>query len=208
MTELYETSTSANTMRSTYYLRILESSTGQIAIADLSRFRKGYLMTRINVPRAFRGRGIGTELMQMILADADRTCSVIYIHPLAQDPAWQERLVAWYEKFGFRAVPHRDGELIRSPDPDSMRGEEAETAPAEPTTAAAAVEIDYDYDFGISEITDAFAALEATKVYGRLVEDITARFPGDSPEFWAELRKATKEMMRLIEAEMMRQLGG
>ncbi len=205
--------TASNEMRHTYCLHIHEEpafplSYGRIAIADLMPFRKGYLLTRINVPREFRGNGIGTKLLKLILEDADRTCSIIYVHPSASEPEWQELLVAWYMKFGFREDAQREGELLRSPDPDSMRGEESGTGESMESMAASEPAIDYDYDFGMSEITDAFNVLETTKVYGRLVADITERYSNDTPEFWQELRKAMKEMMRLIEEEMMRQLSG
>jgi len=42
------------------------------AVADVHPLGRCHWITRINVPREYRGRGYGTALLEQVLEDADR----------------------------------------------------------------------------------------------------------------------------------------
>lgn len=73
-----------------------------LAIADLVRHGKNILMlTRINVPIPYRGRGIARSLLKEILADADRDGVTIHLCVSASGGLTEPQLIAWYERHGF-----------------------------------------------------------------------------------------------------------
>lgn len=77
-------------------------SAHQIAIADLAPFRRGFLLTRINVPKSARNIGIGSSLLEEILRDADRLSATIYLGVSPSDGLSFEALTAWYMRKGFK----------------------------------------------------------------------------------------------------------
>ena len=74
------------------------------AIADLMPYRNGKLLTRINVPREHRGRGLASTLLKRITADADRTATTLYTWVSPSDGLGREALSAWYRRNGFRVM--------------------------------------------------------------------------------------------------------
>ena len=83
------------------------------AIADLIRYRDGKLLTRINVPREHRGRGIASKLLKRITADADRTGTTLYAWVSPSDGLGENALSAWYRRNGFRLEQTR--RMTRTP---------------------------------------------------------------------------------------------
>jgi predicted GNAT family acetyltransferase len=73
------------------------------AIADLvDYYGKGMLITRINVPTSSRGKGAGSKLLRQIIADADRTNTVLYLEVVPTGTMNEEQLTKWYESYGFK----------------------------------------------------------------------------------------------------------
>lgn len=73
------------------------------AIADLVEISpEHYLITRINVPRELRGRGLASELLQEIIEDADEEGVTLEIHPVSSGSLTRSDLVLWYKRHGFR----------------------------------------------------------------------------------------------------------
>ncbi len=79
------------------------------SIADLIHYRKRHLITRINVPKKHRGKGIASMLLKQIITDCPIGESLI-IHPSPSDGLNYTELVAWYKRHGF--VQQSDGELV------------------------------------------------------------------------------------------------
>lgn len=73
-----------------------------IAILNASPFKDGLYLNRVNVPKHYLGRGIGSALMQAFL-EAARTTNFKYVivEPGGYEAADQDRRVRWYEKHGF-----------------------------------------------------------------------------------------------------------
>ena len=86
-------------MKTAYYRR-LENPLG-LAVMDLVPYGGGYLITRINVPSAHRGRGIARAMIEECLADADRARRWLYLQVSPSDGLGYDALVAWYERCGF-----------------------------------------------------------------------------------------------------------
>lgn len=73
------------------------------SIADLVEIHPGYyLLTRINVPKAMRGRRIASSLLNEILEDADAEGVTLEIHPMPSGGLSKKELISWYERHGFQ----------------------------------------------------------------------------------------------------------
>lgn len=84
------------------------------AIADLTQLGFDYELNRINVPPAFRGRGYGSALMDMILTDADREKVTIRLWVNGQAGEMNEaQLRNWYGRLGW--ITNLDGSMVRPP---------------------------------------------------------------------------------------------
>lgn len=60
-----------------------------------------YLVTRVNVPRAHRGRGIASRLMRAVIDDADTDGVVLELFVGPSDGLDFVQLEAWYKRLGF-----------------------------------------------------------------------------------------------------------
>lgn len=93
-------------MKVMYTRLIKEGKFPKLAIADVVELdKKNYLITRLNVPEAHRGKGIGTEILKEITNDADSECSVLLIEPSPYGEKTKtkiKRLIKFYEKFDFK----------------------------------------------------------------------------------------------------------
>jgi len=90
------------------------------AIADLVwdlDASESWWITRINVPRQFRGRGIGSKLLHIILKDADKENWQLRLMIEASDGLTTKQLRFWYERNGFKRINSgkRRGIFIRNP---------------------------------------------------------------------------------------------
>lgn len=86
------------------------------AIADLVRpgeLTTDWTITRINVPKIFRGNGYGSALLRRILVDADQEQLALQLFVLSSGELDREQLTAWYERYGFRMT--ESGNLRRDP---------------------------------------------------------------------------------------------
>jgi len=90
------------------------------AIADLAAPQdviSEWTITRINVPPKFRGKGIGSQLLKLVLEDADKYGVNLVLEPYASGGLngglLQGQLLDWYSRHGFS--PWKDGYLIRRP---------------------------------------------------------------------------------------------
>lgn len=89
-------------MRTAFYKRLSPSA---LAVADLcDYYGKGLVLTRINVPVAFRGQGHARELLAEILAEADTTKTRLWLEIGASDGLDADQLRAWYSRHGFRDI--------------------------------------------------------------------------------------------------------
>lgn len=57
------------------------------------------------LPEELRGQGIGTEFLRKLCAEVDRRGVAIGLYPEGDTPERTERMVSWYERHGFRAMP-------------------------------------------------------------------------------------------------------
>lgn len=82
---------------------VIKLSPHNIAIADLTDYYgKGLLLTRINVPKEFRNRKFGTELLNIILNDADKFKVTLFLEISPSDGLDYNQLETWYLKNGFK----------------------------------------------------------------------------------------------------------
>lgn len=88
-------------MQSCYIIKV---GPMRIAIADLcDYYGKGLIITRINVPRDYRGQGHARELLRQITADADKTHTTLFLEIMSSDGLNYDQLEAWYKRAGFRS---------------------------------------------------------------------------------------------------------
>lgn len=88
------------------------------AIADLTPDSDGgaWQINRINVPRAHRGHGIGSLLLDQICAEADQQKITLWLLPTASGGLSDWQLAGWYGRRGFRwaGEPGRS-KMVRRP---------------------------------------------------------------------------------------------
>jgi ribosomal protein S18 acetylase RimI-like enzyme len=63
-----------------------------------------WLITRINVPKAYRRLGHGTLLLQWLCLDADREGETLLLEVSPSDGPGVKPLIAWYKKYCFKPV--------------------------------------------------------------------------------------------------------
>ena len=80
----------------------------KIAMLNASPYRDGLYLNRVNVPKGFRGQGVGSALMQEFLKAA-RTTNIkrIIVEPGGYQASDQKRRIRWYKKHGF--VKYEEG---------------------------------------------------------------------------------------------------
>ena len=79
---------------------------GTRSIADLMEVQTGvFLITRINVPKASRGQGLGSKILKEILEDADEEDVTLEIHPMPSGSLTRKQLSEWYIRYGFKWGP-------------------------------------------------------------------------------------------------------
>jgi GNAT superfamily N-acetyltransferase len=94
-------------MRQTYMIKDPDKGIFAAAIADVvlmrtsPRRQKDYVITRINVMERYRGQGLGTEILEMIFADADAEGIDLLLEPVASGGLTQQQLIDWYTRHGF-----------------------------------------------------------------------------------------------------------
>ena len=74
-----------------------------IGIADLTNYySKGLVITRINIPVAFRRQGYGTKLLDQICKDADISKTVLFLEIVSSGDMPYNNLILWYKSKGFK----------------------------------------------------------------------------------------------------------
>jgi|GEM_PF-4419202 len=83
--------------------RVLENP-ARLAVIDLCRAHKPmqWLVTRINVPREHRGKGIGREMLTQLCKQADAKAMDLILEVSPSDGLDFDQLVAWYKRYNFR----------------------------------------------------------------------------------------------------------
>jgi GNAT superfamily N-acetyltransferase len=77
------------------------------AVADLCDYYNCVqIITRINVPKEHRGKGVGSKLLRQIVSDADVSHTKLYLEVLASGGLTRPQLIAWYERYGFTEIGH------------------------------------------------------------------------------------------------------
>lgn len=88
-----------------------------LAVLDLVDLEDGqYLVTRINVPKPFRGQKIGSALLDEMLAAADSEAITLKLEVVSSDGLDEDQLIAWYKSRGFNHFGHF---WVRTPRPQS-----------------------------------------------------------------------------------------
>ena len=62
---------------------------------------RGLLVTRVSVPRSWRGRGIGTDMMKNLCDHADRIRIPLYLFCMSSGEMNERDLADWYRRMGF-----------------------------------------------------------------------------------------------------------
>lgn len=87
-------------MNSCYHLVL---SPVKIAILDnCDYYSLGRIITRVNVPKEFRGNSHGTTLLKQVLEDADKEGINLFLEISESDGLSYEQLKDWYERHGFK----------------------------------------------------------------------------------------------------------
>ena len=99
-------------MRTFYHDAETQAAATLYRPGELTRW---WTLGRISVPEDQQGKGVGQRLLDRILADADTEGLVISLEPRPDDMELYGRLVAWYERNGFRML--HSGYMKRTPTP-------------------------------------------------------------------------------------------
>lgn len=81
----------------------LENPVG-LAVLDYTEYYapNAWYITRINVPRAHRGKGYGTQLLDIFLAMADERKITVWLEIQPSDGLNYDELEAWYLRHAFK----------------------------------------------------------------------------------------------------------
>jgi|TARA_B110000503_G_scaffold99410_1_gene148731 predicted GNAT family N-acyltransferase len=79
--------------------------TKEVEISMSGDAEKGYVLSRIIVPKELRSTGIGTKTMQDIVDRMDREDAIIALTPDTTFGSSKGRLIQFYKSFGF--VPNK-----------------------------------------------------------------------------------------------------
>lgn len=85
------------------------------AIADLvtgGELFPGWTITRINVPREYRGKGVGTKLLNQIIAAADEAGNDLWLEIVPSGGLDFDELREWYARHGFRKSKEFGGSVM------------------------------------------------------------------------------------------------
>lgn len=91
---------------------------GSARVMHFPKYSEDFHISEIKVQKRFRGKGIGTQLLNEIIKDADSKCAEISVFPETKyGPAYKERLVKYYSRFGFtiKNIDIGVDEMVRSP---------------------------------------------------------------------------------------------
>ena len=101
-------------MKHLYHIRL---SPTRVAVADLMELPCGcWMLTRINVPHGFRGRGHGSELLEEVLNDADAEEVTLKLTINPYGGLNYDQLQSWYERRGFQCQIDDEGPVfVRRP---------------------------------------------------------------------------------------------
>jgi len=91
-----------------------------LAIADVMQFERGVTLNRINVPKGFRGRGHGSQLLRQVCEAADKHDQPIYLSVSPSDGLDHWQLCLWYMRHGFTPVYDTPG-MFKRPKPSVAR---------------------------------------------------------------------------------------
>lgn len=73
-----------------------------LAVLDhVDYYGRGRIITRINVPSAYRGLGVGSYLLNKIMMDAALAKVNLYLEIMPSDGLNYAQLRSWYERYGF-----------------------------------------------------------------------------------------------------------
>ena len=92
--------TEAHQMQHAFYEKLTNPTC--LAVLDLvDYYGKGLIITRINVPRNHRGKGIASTLLRRALHAADSESITLFLEISPSDGLNYEQLKAWYKRYGF-----------------------------------------------------------------------------------------------------------
>jgi len=87
-------------MPSSYYEKLVEPA--GLAVLDLvDYYNEGLIITRINVPKPHRGKGIAHKLLTQCCDDADILGIDLWLEIQSSDGLSYDQLEAWYKRHGF-----------------------------------------------------------------------------------------------------------
>lgn len=90
---------------------------------DMHPYPNALCITRINVPRTFRGQGYGSRLLKDALYAADAEGVTLVLQVCSSGPMTDEELEHWYMRHGF--VKERYF-MVRQPQPFQQRGNDGQ----------------------------------------------------------------------------------
>lgn len=65
-------------------------------------YGEGWYISAINIPRAHRGKGLGTQLLDAFLKEADEYNKTVWLEIQSSDGLSYDELEAWYLRHGFK----------------------------------------------------------------------------------------------------------
>ena len=96
-------------MKTLYYVGIDKH---KMASIDLVEYLKGFVITRIFVPPEHQGQGYGSQVLKLVLDDADAEGIILYLTVNAYGALSAKQLRDWYRRHGFLRT---HGVFIRRP---------------------------------------------------------------------------------------------
>jgi GNAT superfamily N-acetyltransferase len=88
-------------MKTGFYVK-LEDPIGLAVLDVVDYYSMGYMITRVNVPQAHRGKGLGSRLLKEACEEADKANIRLYLEIASSDGLTYDQLEAWYRRYGFR----------------------------------------------------------------------------------------------------------
>lgn len=89
-------------MKTYFYEKLSPRALAVIDLCDY--YGEGFIITRINVPKEFRNKGVASKLLQRVLDEADKEKINLWLEISASDGLNYDQLEAWYKRHGFKGT--------------------------------------------------------------------------------------------------------
>jgi GNAT superfamily N-acetyltransferase len=88
-------------MKNSFFVK-LEDPIGLAVLDVVEYYTSSYMITRVYIPQAHRGKGLGSRLLKEVCEEADKADIRLFLVIAPSEGLTYDQLDAWYRRYGFR----------------------------------------------------------------------------------------------------------